>query len=334
MNSYERSRLIGNPYNARTQKERSVQEFKSAFAERFYDSPDFETVLIDGFVRDVLVVSTKSLNKKTIISKPDETFEYGNIIYAYKKYWLITDMDEKDTLYTKGVATLCNHTLRWQNFDGKIVDQHCVIERPYSTTTEQNQLISVSNKEYKIYVPDNSNTRKLYLDKRLMLEIATDKDGNQLPLIYKITSFDGLAKGHEDAHLKILNVEQDVYNPSADNPSLMIADYIPKKTPELNIPPSEYVLNILGDDNVFIGSDNLFLAETRLIDAVDDANYYWTVETGNTNISYEFSGNNNQNLRIRVPARADLIGKAFTIRCVDTVRGLRSEKNITIRGLV
>ena len=51
MNSYERSRLIGNPYNARTQKERSVQEFKSAFAERFYDSPDFETVLIDGFVK-------------------------------------------------------------------------------------------------------------------------------------------------------------------------------------------------------------------------------------------------------------------------------------------
>ena len=334
MNSYERSRLIGNPYNAQTQKERSVQDFKSAFAERFYDSPDYEAVLIDGVVRDVLIVSTKSLNKKTLISKPDETFEYGNIIYAYKKYWLITDMDEKDTLYTKGIATLCNHTLRWQNFDGKIVEQQCVIERPYSNTTEQNQLISVSSKEYKIYVPDNPNTRKLYLDKRLILEITTDKTGNQLPLVYKITSFDGLAKGHEDAHLIILNVEQDVYNSSADRPDLMIADYTPIEVPPSNNTPSEYVVNILGDDNVFIGSDNLFLAETRLIDVAGDANYYWVVESGDTNISYELSGNKNQNLRIKVPARADLIGKSFALKCIDTVRDINSERNITIRGLV
>jgi len=65
-----------------TTKEREVDQIKYDIYRDFYNSPSYESVLIDGINRDVQIVSDKKDNKN-ILSLPNETFSVG-VTNSYK----------------------------------------------------------------------------------------------------------------------------------------------------------------------------------------------------------------------------------------------------------
>ena len=84
--------------------------------------------------------------------------------------------------------------------------------------------ISVSNREYKIQIPYDSETQLLDLDRRFLLEKI---DGQ--PKAYICTSVDVNTDRYEDGMngFITLNLTENHYNAEKDNAELMIADYLP-----------------------------------------------------------------------------------------------------------
>ncbi|MDD3267491.1 MAG: hypothetical protein PHC75_09980, partial [Burkholderiales bacterium] len=85
----------------------------------FEDSPSYKTVIINNSTtpQDVQIVtatnqSTKE-NFKKILSKPNETFEVGDIVVWGSLTFLITDIDEDTQVQTVGKIQLCNNTLKF-----------------------------------------------------------------------------------------------------------------------------------------------------------------------------------------------------------------------------
>lgn len=93
---------------------------------------------------------------------------------------------------------------------------------------------------YKIYLPFDEDTAKLYLDKRIITEVAYDKNGERIPVVYKITGRDSISESYgKGGHLLVLNAESSSdYNKLTDNLDLMIAEYIaPEEEPTPPTPP-------------------------------------------------------------------------------------------------
>ncbi len=237
-----------------TQRDRIINKAKKDQNKLAPISPSFKDVTIDDVPRKLNIVSSTVMNQKIIHTLPGEDFTIGSIVYWSKSHWLITERDAEDEITVRGRIEICRKQITWQDdITHEIHSLWATVEKPYYSNLEENKLMSISTREFKIQMPFDKYSANLNIDKRLMLEII-----NGMPKTYRITSIDQMTSridyNGEQVGFLSFNVEQDLYNPETDNAEKMICDYVPiddeiEEPPEITYPPaqddsSEYKLSI------------------------------------------------------------------------------------------
>lgn len=244
MNALEKNRMICYGKGMSYAKDAKIARLQEDFARHFADSIDYEPeTLINGVRQQLIVSRNKSVtNERRIFAYPGDTFYAGDVVDAYDSKWLITEVDQNKQVYTTGIMQICNRELVWQNTQtGEIIRRWVTAEKPYYSNLKQTEVLTMSDREFKIQVAYDEETSLIDLDKRFMLEIIAGQ-----PRTYKVTSVDAITERfHQSGEIRgflVLNVQQDLYNPNTDNKELMICDYIDFEHPvDPEQPAGQYV---------------------------------------------------------------------------------------------
>ena len=231
MLTFDRIRAIQGASGMASRKDVNNAIIKKSFAKHFADSVDYhDDTLVDGVPQRLIVARNKNVpTEKKIYAAPGEEFSVGALVDCFDCKWLITEVDPNHEQYFSGKMKQCNREMTWQDEKTlKIVSQWITMDKPYFSNLDENAHSTISTRMFKVYLPYDEYSSRLYVDKRIMLEII-----NGEPITYRITSVDVSTQRfvYKDGieGFICLYIEQDQYNPKTDNKELMICDYIEVK---------------------------------------------------------------------------------------------------------
>lgn len=208
-----------------SKRERVIRKSMSDTNNYAPDSPAYKTVEIEGAKHNMMIISSTVTNQKIIRSMPGDDFEIGKIMLWSKSHWLITERDADDEITVRGKIELCNRSIQWQNEKTKeIITRWAVVDKPYFSNLNENNLMTLSSREFQIKIPYDSESSLIDIGKRLMLE-----EINGRPKTYRVTCVDAMTERYdrndEQTGFLTLNLEQDQYDSSTDDIENMICDY-------------------------------------------------------------------------------------------------------------
>lgn len=228
MTVYERVRAIQGAAVKNSRKDVTDAIIQRSFAKHFADSVDYhDDTMVDGIPQRLIVARNKNVpTEKKIYAAPGEEFSVGALVDCFDCKWLITEVDPNHEQYFSGKMKQCNREMVWQDDKTlKIVSQWITMDKPYFSNLDENTHDTISTRMFKVYLPYDEYSSRLYVDKRIMLEIINDE-----PITYKITSVDVSTQRYvyKDGieGFICLYIEQDQYNAKTDRKDLMICDYI------------------------------------------------------------------------------------------------------------
>lgn len=231
MTIYERVRAIQGAAAKNNRKDVNDALIQRSFAKHFMDSIDYhDDTLVDGIPQRLIVARNKNVpTEKKIYAYPGEEFSVGALVDCFDCKWLITEVDPNHEQYFSGKMKQCNREMSWQDEKTlKIVSQWITMDKPYFSNLDENTHDTISTRMFKVYLPYDEYSARLYVDKRIMLEVINDK-----PITYRITSVDVSTQRYvyKDGieGFICLYIEQDQYNSKTDRKDLMICDYIDVK---------------------------------------------------------------------------------------------------------
>lgn len=91
-------------------------------------SLSYHHAIIDGEQRNLAIINSDNLNQKTLCTMPGESLPHGGVVEWMNNFWLITELDANNEVYSKGVMRQCNYQLRWISSDGNIIERWCIVE--------------------------------------------------------------------------------------------------------------------------------------------------------------------------------------------------------------
>lgn len=198
--------------------------------EEFQDSINY---VVDAKRNDVLqpmiISGTEVKYKYNITTMPGDELYPGDIIEAHGEHYIVVQTRSESPVYILGLAWLCNVKFRFQNWSPDIIERYGVLDSGvYSTTTGTDGAITYLKRQFKIYLPGDSDTEKIYIDKRLAVGTMYDQRGNQVLEAYVVTGRTGYGKGGygDGAHLLELNAKSSEEISNKDSIEQMICDYI------------------------------------------------------------------------------------------------------------
>ena len=131
----------------------------------FEDSPSCQTVTINNVSREVQIVTITNSSKenyKRILSKPNETFNVGDIVVWDGMTFLITDIDEDQQIQTKGTIQLCNNILSfYSTADSTLYSIPCIIGNKVNLKTDESKYITTVSNELYLTISNTSINRQI-----------------------------------------------------------------------------------------------------------------------------------------------------------------------------
>lgn len=228
-----------------TMRERNISRAKRDYISDSVSSPARKRVVINGVPREVLIISTGSVHKKTVLSMPDEQFHEGDYVVWQNKYWLITDMDMENEIQYRGSMMECNRTLRWQNKKGDIVERWC----SYNEKADNSQGVSANEKidsvktTFTIYLPLDEETKKIRRYQRFIMDVDLEE-----PNTYVVTNRNVISSvfdpGQKHGIISLV-LSQDERSQDKDSLEFVIADY---KEPAQSVIGTNCEIKYDGDD--------------------------------------------------------------------------------------
>lgn len=220
-------KAIQNAKGCQHEKDVKVNEVKTRFAEDFDSSIN---VVYDATRNDIpqdfiIVPKSNKDNEFDVYTRPDEDINIGDIIYWNTLHWIITDKAFDNEIYNIGTMVRCNRTIRWQNpVTKEIIERWCLAQKPYTSNIRYSKVMDISEREYKITLPYDEETKLVDIDSRFMLEVI---NGN--PRTYTLTSVDSITNRYQDIEggFLVWNLVQDQSNQPNDNIELGVCNYIP-----------------------------------------------------------------------------------------------------------
>lgn len=254
---YERSLTVyGN-----TDKERALNIAKEDFERDAVMNPGYRPdALRNGEPQRFLVDRTESSYKNKIIAFPGDELYVGDLVTLGDTTLIIQECRPLNELQTVGTGWICNLNLRWQNHTPDIIQRWAVLDSGvYSTTKTGNEMVQEPDKQFKLYLPFDEDTAKLFVDKRLAVDTRYDQQGDLILEVYKITALNRVARSYGiGGHLLILEVRSDEYSASRDNLEELICDYIaPSSDPTTDLSG----LEIVGRDSVALSGSRKFTVQ-------------------------------------------------------------------------
>lgn len=223
-------RNIQNAKDYRHEKDIKVDETRERFANDFDTSINvvYTATRNDNPQDFIIVPKGNKSNEFAIYTRPDEEINIGDIIHWNRLHWIVTDKAFDNDIYNIGTIVRCNRTIKWQNPKTReIIERWCLAEKPYTSNIRYDDVISLSEREYKIIIPYDDETKIVDLDKRFMLDVIDGK-----PRTYTLTCVDLTTNKYQDIDggFIIWNLVQDQASQPTDNLELGICNYIDLNT--------------------------------------------------------------------------------------------------------
>lgn len=196
------------------------------------DSLSYHTVTIDDEAQNVAVINSDNLNEKTIISLPGEDIRHGSLVCWMNNYWLVTERDANQTVYTRAKMVQCNHLLKWVSDDLMIHEQWCIVEdgTKYMTGEYEDRNFVVTRGDSRITVTIARNEHTVQLSRENRFLIDDPESGHKLAyLLTKPLKLGTTYNGNGVFKF----VMQEVTATENDNHDMGVADYykyFPKNT--------------------------------------------------------------------------------------------------------
>lgn len=254
-----------------------------------------ELCYIDGQANSCVFYPNKNDFTMYKIEKlPDDgELQVGSIVEWSNEHWLITNVFLNSLIQSKGEMVRCNQLLKFQNANNEVCECWCVVEDPInarqsSYTTKIVNAIGTLH----LCVPINKDTLQFYIDKRLLLWQESDKFGNPIPAVFKITEIRNRSSDYSRNGIMILTVQRDTYN-NQDSLENMIADFV---SPSSSLLSGTTSCEIIGKDNLRMGGSKRTLAAifySDTINKIEDslAEPLWDIQSTIEDLRYSFVGN-------------------------------------------
>ena len=127
-----------------TKRKAAVRRELHSLETNLRDSLSYHRVNIDGTYQDVAIINSDNLNEKQMMSFPGDDIRCGSLVEWAENYWLVTEKDANNEIYTRTKLLQCNHLLKWIDDEGVIREQWWVIE----DGTKLRELVSVQGNLY------------------------------------------------------------------------------------------------------------------------------------------------------------------------------------------
>lgn len=308
-------------YNARlgingvSDRDRIIQKAKDNFQVKVISNPGYQpNATRNGAPQRFLVDRTEVAYKIKVIAFPDENLYVGDILEIMDEHFIVVETRVVNEIHITGTAWLCNHLFRFQNGTSDIIERWGVLDSGvYSTTLKGNNTVQSLHKQFKVYLPYDEDTAKLYIDKRIAGGVNYDANGDEILTCYIYTGEDPISRSYgKNGHLLIMNVESVEYDASRDNAKERICDYIAPSEP----PTAGTLCKIVGRDTLRIGAYRTYLAQFfKNSGGVDEeAVPSWSVTGAAYGIQYSVKDGA---LIISVDANDALIGTKLTVELND-----------------
>lgn len=148
----------------------------------------------------------------------------GDYIKFADSMWIVHDADSDKEMYIDGKMYQCNYLLRWQDETGKIIERWTHIQNAsaYNTGKDYSRQTTIGTNQLMIYLPIDSDTRKLDRDKRVYCDFTDAK------VRYKFARVDSVSETFGKGGLLYIIATEDMEHHDADNDELEICDYVPQ----------------------------------------------------------------------------------------------------------
>ena len=213
------SRLRLNGTNKRDAMLRREQRFLNS---KLPTSLSYHQAIINGEDRSLAIINSDDLNQKTLCTLPGEKLAHGGLVEWMDHYWLITELDANNELYSKGIMRCCNYQLRWVADDGKIVERWCIVEdgTKYMTGENGGNDYAYGDTRIAVTLPLDDCTIKLNRKNRFLI----DNFDSPTVLAYELTKPFKLGGTYGQDGV-VTYIMQECNTEDTDNFDLHIANY-------------------------------------------------------------------------------------------------------------
>lgn len=221
-------RAIHGSMGAANAHEGRIQEEKRRVARELLSSIHLRSEATrNGVPQRFVCVPREEAYRYKVIAFPDEELYPGDLLEFAGRKWMVTDVPSSYVLQKTGIVWECNHLFRFQNSEGQIIERWGVLDDGnYSTDINSGLQVAYTNSQYKMYMQLDSETRKIFIDKRFAVGTLFDKNGDEILDVYQITDIDPVSRSYGGGHLLVLHARSDDYNPLTDNLEKGICDYV------------------------------------------------------------------------------------------------------------
>ena len=292
---------------------------------------DFSVIVPGKAIVQSVTPDTQLKAEDRQILVPIGTLQSYSYIRFEDKIWIIASEPSNNKFYEKSVLKICNNQLRWQDPETKNIFSYwywCEDTTRYSSGVFKGNIVMTYDKQYSLMLPMDKNTRKLHDGMRFMLELSGD-----IPLVYKLTKFDGITGNNKTAKILKLSLTQTVYREETDNVDLMIADYNADKSESYD---KNYECKITyTSDRIRLSSFEKYTVafyddENNI---VEDVEYHWEVTSDDFDVNDLVLTTGDNFVKVKVKNKTELIGKQFRLNVVKLFDTILASVVITIDSL-
>lgn len=297
-----------------------INENKSRLKEDLISSINYKPLATrNGVLQPIVLVNGKSGFKGTVLALPDDNLSVGDMIVCDGNHWLVVEISSTNPIQKSGTVWLCNQLFRFQNFNSTIIERWGVFDSGAYSKTEDKQ-IQTADSWYRIFLPYDDDTKKIFVDKRLATNKGFNSNGDEILTAYKVTSVDPVSKNYgENGHLLVLVAESSPYQVSEDNIDKLICNYIAESGSGGTHSPTLLPCSITSSrSTIRTGTSYTFDAvfyESDGITINNDVVPSWSIEPSIIGVSGTLIGNS---FKVSVKNDDALIGEGFIVSVTDS----------------
>lgn len=187
-------------------------------------SLSYHHAVINGEQRNLAIINSDNLNQKTLCTLPGESLPHGGLVEWMNNYWLITELDANNEVYSKGIMRQCNYQLRWIADDGNIVERWCIVEDGTKYLTgeygDNEYILTRGDTRISVILPKDEYTIRLNRKNRFLI----DSFDSPTVLAYELTKPFKLGGSYGQGGV-LSYVMQECNTEDTDNFELHIANY-------------------------------------------------------------------------------------------------------------
>ena len=291
-----------------------------SFIDGIVDDPAYQAdALVEGEPTPIAASRTAS-HQCSIAAAPSTDIHIGDMVECLGGRWIIVELYVDKIGLLRGTMWLCNDTVRFQNHSPAVHVRYCVMDNgAYSKRSTDPDAFVMTN-TYQMYLSKDSETEKMFVDKRLSFGCIYDSTGNQILEVYKIIGIDSKSKNHgEGSHILVVTLQRDVYNPDADSLDSNLCD-ICQVTGDVSKPALSGSCIINGKDTIRIGTRRKYTAvfTDSAGDVITDISPVWNVhcDDGDINISEDgikMTVNSDFTCSIEIPLDSKFVGSTILL---------------------